>query len=171
MPPPQSPLPLPAHGSPVTILFLSLCVRSDTGSQTKTEILFSILRPYPNNHIHSLQSTKHCLVLSRLFSHLLFFFIFSFYLEPASQTGKSSSNILPGTSFKPGNYLTILSTLSFHYIHIFYYRLALYVHQKLCILFYFVCLSYSSIILIKLAIKIKKRWSFIVIIACIILIY
>ena len=122
-----------------------MCVRSDTGSQTKTELFSLFCAPTPKTtfiHYSQLNTVLSCPVCSLIYY--------------SSQTGKSSSNILPGTSFKPGNYLTILSTLSFHYIHIFYYRLALYVHQKLCILFYFVCLSYSSIILIKLAIKIKK---------------
>ena len=54
----------------------------------------------------------------------------SYYLEPAST---------------PGNYLTILSTLSSHYIRKFYSRLAIYVCQKLWILFILFALYYSSI--------------------------
>ena len=112
------------------------------------------LPPYPNNLHPLILSSKHCLVLTvHLFSDfcfclyffILFYLLFhftwnqlhklenhplSYYLEPAST---------------PGNYLTILSTLSSHYIHKFYSRLAIYVCQKLCILFILFALYYSSI--------------------------
>ena len=160
MPPPQSPLPLPAHGSTVTILFLSLCDRS----QTKTEILFSILRPYTPTttfiHYSQLNTVLSCPVCS------LIYYSFSFFHSIWNQLHKLENH--PLTYYlEPASNLEIiwLSYLLYHFIISIYSIidwLSMFIKSCVFYLILFV-VSYSSIILIKLAIKIKKRWSFIVI--------
>ena len=148
-----------------------MCVRSDTGSQTKTEIFSLFCAPTPKTtfiHYSQLNTVLSCPVCS------LIYYSFSFFHSIWNQLHKLENH--PLTYYlEPASNLEIiwLSYLLYHFIISIYSIIDwLSMFIKSCV-FYFILfvVSYSSRILIKLAIKIKKRWSFIVIIACIILIY
>ena len=148
-----------------------MCVRSDTGSQTKTEIFSLFCAPTPKTtfiHYSQLNTVLSCPVCS------LIYYSFSFFHSIWNQLHKLENH--PLTYYlEPASNLEIiwLSYLLYHFIISIYSIIDwLSMFIKSCV-FYFILfvVSYSSRILIKLAIKIKKRRSFIVIIACIILIY
>ena len=148
-----------------------MCVRSDTGSQTKTEIFSLFCAPTPKTtviHYSQLNTVLSCPVGS------LIYYSFSYFHSIWNQLHKLENH--PLTYYlEPASNLEIiwLSYLLYHLIISIYSIIDwLSMFIKSCV-FYFILfvVSYSSRILIKLAIKIKKRRSFIVIIACIILIY
>ena len=167
--------PFPSPVAPMVVSVNLLCIlyncmhahchvcRTLHRSQMKTEVLSSILCPNPNNIFYIISYSWSChyiyvlvIILSNTISIIRQFILpnLSLYLEPASQTGKSSSTILPRTSFNTWKSSDQRIYLSSHYTHIFFIYLLigplLYVRQKLCILFYFIlfyfiCVYYFSV--------------------------